>query len=255
MWLDVVRTLDWTEIPELYVTQTPVANAAAVGFEHPFVIVNSGILEVLDDDELRAVLGHELGHIMSGHTTYSTIAQILLLFGVSNLPFLAGLAIMPFQLALLEWYRKSEFSADRAGLLTVQNLRTSMSTEMKLAGGAALGDRLDVDEFTRQAEQYETGGDGWDTILKIVNTAFRTHPMHTVRAAELLRWHHAGGYDAILAGNYLRRGQEQQDQPISQDFSQAASYYGHKAKETTDKVATGVKNATDALKNAWRNRG
>ena len=80
------------------------------------------MLEMLDDEELRSVLGHELGHIMSGHPTYTTIAIILLYFGVSNLPFLAAVAILPFQLALLEWYRKSEFSADRAGLLAVQDL-------------------------------------------------------------------------------------------------------------------------------------
>ena len=126
---------------------------------------------------------------------------------MSNLPFLAAAAILPFQLALLEWQRKSEFSSDRAGLLVVQDLNIVMSTEMKLAGGKAYGDQLRVEEFIRQAEQYETGGDAWDTVLKILNTVMRTHPMHTVRAAELLRWERAGGYDKILAGDYLRRGQ------------------------------------------------
>ena len=54
---------------------------------------------------------------MSGHTTYTTIAIILLTIGLNNLPFLAGIALLPFQLALLEWYRKAELSSDRAGLL------------------------------------------------------------------------------------------------------------------------------------------
>src|SRR5678809_1346226 len=169
MWTEVLETLDWPERPELYVTQTPIANAMAVGFDKPFVIVHSGLLEVLTDEELRSVLGHELGHIMSGHTVYSTIAYILLYFGLSNLPFLAAAAILPFQLALLEWQRKSEFSSDRAGLLVSQDLNISMSTEMKLAGGREFGDELRVEEFIRQAEQYETGGDAWDTILKIMN--------------------------------------------------------------------------------------
>src|SRR4029079_7058200 len=219
MWTEVLETLDWPERPELYVTQTPIANAMAVGFDKTFVIVHSGLIEVLDEEELRSVLGHELGHIMSGHVTYATIAIILLYFGVSNLPFIAAAAILPFQLALLEWYRKSEFSADRAGLLTVQDLNIVMSTEMKLAGGKEYGDTLRVEEFIRQAEQYETGGDAWDTVLKIMNTVMRTHPMHTVRAAELLRWHREGGYDAILAGNYLRRGQSDHDQPLREDYA------------------------------------
>jgi len=254
MWTEVLETLDWPERPELYITQTPVVNAMAVGFEHPFVVVNSGMLETLDEEEVRSVLGHELGHIMSGHPTYTTIAIILMYFGVSNLPFLAAAAILPFQLALLEWYRKSEFSADRAGLLTVQNLDTVMSTEMKLAGGKAYGDQLRVEEFIRQAEQYETGGDAWDTVLKIMNTVMRTHPMHTVRAAELLRWHRAGGYDKILAGDYLRRGQGDQDQPLKDDYVDAAGYYGQKTRETVEQFKDGFNKAKDAVSSAWRNR-
>lgn len=255
MWTEVLETLDWPERPELYVSQTPVANAMAVGFQHPFVIVNSGLLETLNEDEQRTVLAHELGHIMSGHTTYSTIAIILLSFGVSNLPFLAGIAILPFQLALLEWYRKSEFSSDRAGLLVAQDLNVSMSTEMKLAGGRELGDQLDVQEFIRQAEEYELGGTAWDTILKIMNTALRTHPMHTVRAAELLRWHRGGEYDAILAGHYVRRGQGESDRPLSDDFADAAGYYGTKTRETVKQFGDALKGARDAFTSSWRNPG
>ena len=253
MWTEVLETLDWQKRPELYVTQTPLVNAMAVGFEDPFVVVNSGMLETLSEEEVRSVLGHELGHIMSGHPTYTTIAIILMYFGISNLPFIAAAAILPFQLALLEWYRKSEFSADRAGLLTVQDLNTVMSTEMKLAGGKEYGDTLRVDEFIRQAEQYETGGDAWDTVYKILNTVMRTHPMHTVRAAELLRWHRAGGYDKILAGDYLRRGQNDQDQPLAEDFADAANYYGQKTRETMDSFKDGFNKAKDAVSSAWRN--
>jgi Zn-dependent protease with chaperone function len=253
MWTEVLETMDWPERPELYVTQTPIVNAMAVGFDKPFVVVNSGMLETLTDDELRAVLGHELGHIMSGHPVYTTIAIIILYFGVSNLPFLAAVAILPFQLALLEWYRKSEFSADRAGLLTVQDLTTSMSTEMKLAGGRDYGDTLNVDEFIRQAEQYETGGNAWDTVLKLMNTVMRTHPMHTVRAAELLRWHRGGGYDRIIAGDYVRRGQEVPDQ-LQHDYADAADYYGQKTRETAESFKQGLNSMKDSIASAWRNR-
>ncbi len=253
MWTEVLETLDWPDRPELYVTQTPIANAMAVGFEKPFVIVHSGLLEVLSEDELRSVLGHELGHIMSGHTTYGTIAIILLYFGISNLPFIAAAAILPFQLALLEWYRKSEFSSDRAGLLVVQDLNTVMSTEMKLAGGKEYGDQLRVEEFIRQAEQYETGGGAMDTVFKILNTVMRTHPMHTVRAAELLRWHKSGAYDTILSGNYLRRGQGDSDQPLREDYVDAAGYYGQKTRETLDTFKDGLNRAKDAVNSAWRN--
>jgi Zn-dependent protease with chaperone function len=251
MWTEVLETLDWPERPELYVTQTPFANAGAVGFDKPFVIINSGTLSLLNETEQKAVLGHELGHIMSGHTTYATIALILINFGLNNLPFLAGIAILPFQLALLEWYRKSELSCDRAGLLTIQDLDASMGTEMKLAGGNTTTDVLSVPEFIKQAEAYETGGNAWDTVMKLLNTAFRTHPFHTVRAAELLRWHRSGEYDAIIAGNYMRRGEER---PLSDDYADAAGYYGEQTRETFAPIGEAFNRAKDAFNNAWGSR-
>jgi Zn-dependent protease with chaperone function len=254
MWTEVLETLDWPERPELYVTQTPIANAMAVGFDKPFVVMHSGLLEILDEEEIRSILGHELGHIMSGHPTYTTIAVILMYFGVSNLPFLAAAALLPFQLALLEWSRKSEFSSDRAGLLAVQDLNVVMGAEMKLAGGKSYGDQLKVDEFIRQAEQYETGGDAWDTVLKIMNTVMRTHPMHTVRAAELLRWQRSGGFDKIMAGDYVRRGNGDKDQPLGNDYADAAGYYGEKTRETVNQFKEGLGRARDAVTSAWRNR-
>jgi len=129
-----------------------------------------------------------------------------------------------------------------------------MSTEMKLAGGREYGDELRVEEFIRQAEQYETGGNAWDTILKIMNTVMRTHPMHTVRAAELLRWHRTEEYDQILAGKYVRRGQTDPDQPLSEDYADAAGYYGQKTRETVETFKDGLRSARDAVNSAWRNR-
>src|SRR5205809_348955 len=86
---------------------------------------------------------------------FLAIAVILINFGLNNLPFLAGIAILPFQLALLEWSRKSEFSCDRAGLLATQDINVVMSAEMNMAGGGAGSDTLSVDEFIKQAEAYE----------------------------------------------------------------------------------------------------
>src|ERR687894_2957940 len=134
LYTEVLETLDWPTRPQLYVTQTPFLNAGAVGFDDPFIVMNYGTLGALDREEQRFILARELGHIMSGHTVYRTIAIIILTFGLNNLPFLAGMALLPFQLALLEWYRKSELSSDRAGLLGLQAPRVAMSTFLKMAG-------------------------------------------------------------------------------------------------------------------------
>src|SRR5690348_1391659 len=213
LYTEVLETLDWPERPELYVTQTPDVNAGAVGFEKPFIILNSGTLGLLEREEQRTVLGHELGHVMSGHATYRTIALILLTVGVRNLPFLAGMALLPIELALFEWFRKSELSCDRAGLLSGQDPQAAMRTELKLAGGGvrmsglATGeeDEINLEEFLIQAEEYEAGGNAIDNVFKVLNVAFRTHPFNTVRAAELQRWVKSGDYDRIVNGDYPRR--------------------------------------------------
>ncbi len=251
MWTEVLETLDWPTRPQLYVTQTPMVNAYAVGFQEPFVIVNSGLLDLLDEEEQRGILAHELGHIMSGHTTYRTIAIIILTVGLNNLPFLAGLALLPFQLALLEWYRMSEFSCDRAGLLGTQDLNVAMRAFMKLAGGKATSESEEsLEEFMRQAEEYETGGTAWDTVFKLLNTALRDHPFNTVRASELLKWHKSGAYDAIIGGTYQRR--DDAERPLSEDFADAAGYYGDQTRSTFRQVGDVFSRAKDAFNEAWR---
>jgi Zn-dependent protease with chaperone function len=251
MYLEVVKTLDWKEIPELYVTQTPLVNAAAVGFDKPFIIFNSGMLDLLDEDEYPDILGHELGHIMSGHTTYTTIAIIILTIGINNLPFLAGMALLPFQLALMEWYRKAEFSADRAGLLATQDTRISYSTFLKMAGGKQMNDEISIDAFLEQAATYETTSDIADKIWQVINTAFRTHPFGTVRAAELQRWVLSGEYAKILAGDYRKRS-DAASPPLSEDFADAAGYYGDQARGAMETVGGVLDRARDAFNSAFK---
>jgi Zn-dependent protease with chaperone function len=253
LYEEVLATFDWPRRPQLYVTQTPFVNAGAVGFEDPFIIINSGTLRLLSREEQRDVLAHELGHVMSGHVTYSTIAVILLNFGLKNLPFLAGIALLPIQVALLEWYRKAELSCDRAGLLGTQDARASLGTYLKLAGGGAGDDTIDLDEFLVQAQEYETTGSPWDSALKFFNTVFRDHPLNTVRAAELQRWAASEDYARILRGDYPRRGAEG-DQPLGRDYAAAAGYYGDRARAALTELEGAVGRARDAFGHAFRGR-
>ena len=162
LYTEVLETMDFSgERPELFVSQSPFVNAMAVGFERPFIVLNSGSIALLDREERRVLIGHELGHIMSGHATYTTIALILLRAGFSAIPGL-GLIALPVQLALLEWSRKAELSADRAGLLASQDPTVSMGMFLKMAGGRAGDDEISLDEFLVQAEEYEIGGHALD---------------------------------------------------------------------------------------------
>lgn len=252
LWTDVLKTMDWAPRPQLYVTQTPNINAGAVGFGDPFVVINSASIEHLTRDELRVLLAHELGHIISGHVTYRTIAQLILMVGLSNLPFPAGIALLPFQMAILEWYRKSELSCDRAALLETQDPDLVLTTFMKLAGGEEFGDVLDLTAFKVQAREYELEGNAWDSVLKTINTVFREHPFFTVRAGELQRWVESGAYARVLAGDYKRRADVKPGEGLGEDVKEATNYYADQAKAAMDKVGDSLGRAKDAFADAFK---
>jgi len=254
--IEVTTTFDWSPVPELYVTQTPFFNAGAYGIDAPFIVVHSAALELLDDDELRVLLAHELGHVMSGHALYRTVAAILALVSLGVLPVLAELVILPIRLAFLEWSRKSELSADRAGLLGGQDIVVAQRMDMKMAGGGrgeGFAGQLNVEAFMQQAHEYAASGEGLDVVYKVLSTLALTHPMHTVRAAELQRWVASGEYDRILRGEYHRRGSDESARPWRDDVAAAGSYYASEAKELAGHLAEAAKRAADRAREAFRN--
>src|SRR4051794_21263066 len=133
---DVASTLDAEDVPELYVRANPFPTAVTIGMDKPLIVVNSALVELLDEEEMAFVLGHELGHAVSGHAVYQTLLQRLLqLTGVLNSVPLGGLGIRLIVAALMEWSRKSELSADPAGLLATQDPAVAFRVHMKLASG------------------------------------------------------------------------------------------------------------------------
>lgn len=259
LWLlhnEVTSTFDWPSVPELYVTHTPFFNAGAYGIDTPFVVVHSAAIELLDEDELRVLLAHEMGHVMSGHALYHTIAAILAMVSLGALPVLASIAVLPVRLAFLEWSRKSELSADRAGLLGSQDIVAAQRVDMKMAGGGrgkGFNEQLNVDAFMQQAHEYAGSTEGLDVIYKLLSTLALTHPMHTVRAAELQRWVGTGEYDRILRGEYIRRGEESKHRPLGDDMAAAGSYYAGEARELASQVADAARRAAERAREAYRN--
>lgn len=252
--VEVCATFDWPAVPETFVSQTPVFNAGAYGVDNPFIVLHSAALELLDDEELRALIAHEVGHVMSGHALYHTIAAILFMVSLSALPMLAGIALLPIKLAVLEWSRKSELSADRAGMLGSQNVLATQQLFMKMAGGyrgALEAGQMDLNDFMTQANEYAGSHQGLDIVYKILNTLGLTHPMNTVRAAEIQGWMASGDYDRILRGEYTKRGQEQKERPLKDDLAAAKNYYADAGKEVVSHVTDAAKRAAQAAKDAF----
>ncbi|MDZ8069475.1 MAG: M48 family metallopeptidase [Nostoc sp. DedQUE08] len=214
MFRECVRDLDIYPEPTLFVSQNPQVNSYALGQENPYIVINTGILNLLDEAEIRTVLAHELGHIKCGHTILIQMAMWAmsaasalgeLTFGIGNIV-TQGLIY-----AFFEWRRKAELSSDRAALLVMDDLNPVMSTMMKLSGGSnKYANECSLQEFIKQSENYQAlDEDGLNQIYKflIYNGAqgmMLSHPFPVERLHYLRSWAVSEEYQQIRRGNYQR---------------------------------------------------
>jgi Zn-dependent protease with chaperone function len=222
---DGAYILDLPEVPEVFVIQNPVPNAMALGLgKKPFLVITTGMINLADPEELRWVVGHELGHVLSGHAVYRTMLMILLVLAarIAWMPLgYVGLRAVIF--GLEEWFRKSELSCDRAGLLAGQDVEAARRALMKLAGGAQLAE-MNAEAFRDQAREYDAAPDLRDSVLKILQLQGNTHPFAVVRFAEIDHWVSSGQYERILAGDYPRRDTDGQTS-VSEEVRNGAKAY------------------------------
>ncbi len=221
---ECATTLDLQPIPELYVQRDPVPSAMTIGLDKPIIVVSTGLLDLVDDEGLRFVIGHEVGHVLSGHAVYRTM--LLQLIDIASsiqwLP-IGAWGVRAMILGLNEWFRKSELSGDRAGLLCSQDAGAALRVHASMAG-AQDPDEMDVSAFLDQAEEYQSSGDLRDSLIKILQISGQSHPLAAQRAAELQKWAAGPGYAEILLGHYPRRADDR-TAPLSDDVKAAASSY------------------------------
>jgi Zn-dependent protease with chaperone function len=232
---EAAEILDLPTVPKLYVQRDPFPRAYTRGIDEPFIVVTTGLVEALDTDALRFVIGHEMGHVLSGHAVLLTLLYRLLQLqkSVAWVP-LGAIGLRAVIAALYEWLRKAELSCDRAGLLVSQDPSAALRTHMYLAGGTDVSE-IDIPSFLEQAKEYEEVEDIRDSIIKLLAVEQETHPFAVVRASQLQRWAASEEYRAILAGEYPRR--EDNNQPggsVSEDFTSAAKSYKDSFTNSTD---------------------
>ncbi|MEV0801462.1 M48 family metallopeptidase [Kribbella sp. NPDC050281] len=246
LYTEAASTLDVRELPELYIANNPIWNAVTIGMDRPFIVVNSALLQGLDEEELRFILGHELGHAQSGHALYqSLLLWLMRLTGAINWMPIGALGIRAIIAALHEWSRKAELSGDRAGLLAVQDPAVPLRVQMKLASGGQLGE-LDTTAFLAQGTEYESAGDLRDSVLKLLLLEAQSHPMAVNRAHELRRWVDDGDYTSIVSGTYPKR-QDDATASMSQEAKNAAKSYSDAFSRSQDPLAKLLRDLSDGL--------
>ena len=203
LFKEAADILDMHE-PDLFLSSNPQVNAFTFGVERPFIVMNSALVDLLDEEELMAVLGHELGHIKCGHVLYRSIAYFLA--HIASKVF-GGLAPMGLAVALYDWSRKSELSADRAELLVAQDVDICLRVHMKLSSGSrSVYAQTDPQEFLKQADTYEEFDySTLNKLYKLLQELWRTHPIPVYRAKEIKAWSETRQFKEIMAGRYPTR--------------------------------------------------
>ena len=205
--LQVCCTTLGVDMPELYIQQNPIVNAFTGGVERPIIVLHSSLIERLTDEEILAVIAHEVGHIHAEHVLYLTAARLieaLANVAISVTPIvdiIKSLLSSTMRGALLAWARRAELSCDRAALLVTQDPHVIGRTMMKLAGGT-FASKVDYDQFLEQAREFQKNYDTkqldrfWADIL----SSQMTHPFPVWRVAEILKWVDSGEYTKLIDG-------------------------------------------------------
>ncbi len=205
--LQVACTTLGVAMPDLYVQQSPVVNAFTYGVDRTIIVLFSGLLERLTDEEVLAVIAHEVGHIHAEHVLYLTAARLLQAIAdgaISAAPLnnlVAKLISASMETALRAWMRRAELSCDRAALLVTQDPDVIGRTMMKLCGGT-FASRVDYDQFLAQARDFQQNYDekALDRFWADIITSGLTHPFPVWRVSEILKWVDSGEYGRVLSG-------------------------------------------------------
>lgn len=205
------------DMPELYLELNREPNAYTYGTEKFTIVIHSGLIECLQDDELYAVLAHECGHIACKHGLYHTIGGMVLSGGVIGLNELsnylntkgivgaiAGNVVSAvdsaLELAFFHWFRCSELSADRVAIICCGSADPVIETMMRLAGGTThIDSEINKDLFIAQATDYQQSMEK-DIInkgLEFLLTKNDTHPLLAVRAYEAQKFANSDEFKKI----------------------------------------------------------
>ncbi len=197
---NVADTLEIAQMPTVYTVWSYLINAFTMGEKNTVMIsINTGTIDLMTDKELAFVVGHEMGHIKSRHFIY----QQMLWFLTDLIPVIPGIDLL-LKLPLLKWYRMSEFTADRAGLLACQDINAALSALTKMGGiPRKYFDKISNEAIKKQAHDFEKEAENMlDNIIdkgfKTLSILEETHPWTVLRATELLKWYERGEYQKVL---------------------------------------------------------
>ena len=174
---EVKKKLNFKEDVDLDATGDAEINAYSVESEskkEPHIInLNSGLVELMTTDELRFVLGHELGHIINRDAQLNRLIRFVYPPKETDVP-----DILENKYRL--WSQLCELAADRYGYMAIPDIETCVSAFFKMSSGLNIK-RLDLDmhayiKENRKNLEYFLDGDG---------VSLDNHPVNPIRVQAL----------------------------------------------------------------------
>ena len=200
---EACKILNVFPVPELYLQLEDKIKSFTSGERRRIIVLSSGAIDLLNEDELLFMIGRELGHIKSNHVLYRMMAESLKVVTqfISDVTLgIGNLLSMPLQIALMHWYRMSEFTADRAGLLTCQDPDIAANSFIKIAGlPLKYHGRVSVDHFKEQAKEFDDIQEGnFDKVIRFAASYENPQPFTVIRGSQLFKWIEKGEYERLL---------------------------------------------------------
>ena len=181
--------------PYVVVSQSvPGLNAVTFGNdEKPYIAISALMVRLMDDEKMRFIIGHECGHIAMGHVIYHTVVDTIRLFGYS-IPAVGDLVYKAVEYPLHAWHRRSEITADRAGLLCCRSLENAQKTLLQLESGFTDVEKIDLGEYLKNSREFLKGS--W---VRRVGELKSTHPLTPKRILALALFAHSRLYHDLCA--------------------------------------------------------
>jgi len=159
-------------LPEVYIYNYSDLQAYTIGFyKYGFIVISSEMANKFTNEELLYVIGHEMGHIKKFHTTYLNLIYPAQSNSVQNI--IATITRWIFNI----WHVKSEYTADQAGLIACQSLKSTITALLKLASGPHIKEEIDINNL--EADNTQTSK--WSNLFEYLNT----HPFISNRIQQL----------------------------------------------------------------------
>lgn len=173
---EIKEALQFTEPIDFYITGDPSVNAFAIASQEegePNIInVNSSLIQLMSDDELRFVIGHEMGHLINKNATLVKLINFVFPQG-SNVP-------ITLQYKIRLWQQLSELVADRFGYMAMPNLNVCISAFFKMSSG------LDFNKMDMKVDAFlEDNKKRLDYFRNDKGINFATHPINPIRVEAL----------------------------------------------------------------------